>query len=189
MRETLPLHHNKEKLGPSHPTAIFIDGPYLSKAADFIGLRKNNQDFDFEKMLKFLLGPGKLITARYYTGLKFSPQVQPFFNKLEEFGYVIIQSTENPVTGKVAPVDHQLLSDLCLLKDSYEIANVVSGDGDFAYPIEKLTRDFGKRINIIAARHNMSTRLLALAQTYPLTVRILLLDKHSPQFVMRKVFR
>ena len=184
------LYLVKEQLGPSPRLAIFIDGPYLSKAANSLGLRDNNTDFDFQKMLKFLADPEKcrLATARYYSGLTFSPTAYPFFGKLERLGYEVIASKGNPVTGKTAPVDHQLLTDLCLLKDTYQIATVVSGDGDFAYAIEGLAGNFGKRVNIIAARHNISTSLLELADKYPQKVRILLLDEHYQWFTMRRVF-
>lgn len=189
MKEQQPHYGPKEKIGLSLPTAIFIDGPYLSRAATMLGLRNKKMDFDFEKMMAFLLGHGRLITAGYYTGLTFSPSAQAFFNKIERFGYEVIKAVENPVTGKVAPVDHQLISDLCLTKDQWEIACVVSGDGDFSYPIERLTRDFNKRVKIVAGRHNISTHLLQLADTYPVSIQILLLDEFSDQFTMRRVFR
>lgn len=141
-------------------------------------------------MLRYLADLEKvtLIGAKYYTGLSFSPSAQPFFRKMESFGYEIIKSKENPVTGKKAPVDHYLVTDLCLAKDSFDIATVISGDGDFAYPIEKLAVEFGKKINIVAARHNISTDLLALANKYPLQVSILFLGEHYRWFTMRRVF-
>ncbi len=180
----------KERIHPPK-IFVFIDGPYLSKAVNALGLRERNMDLDFQKMLGYLADPKKseLVGACYYSGLSFSASAQPFFQKLKNFGYEVIVGEENPVTGKVAPVDHQLLTDLCLDKDNYDIATVVSGDGDFAYAIESLVIRFGKKVNIVATRSNISTNLLALANRYPSQVRILFLEEHYQWFTMRRVLK
>lgn len=177
-----------EHLAPPPKMAIFIDGPYLSKAAETLKLRDHNEDFDFKKMLAVLRGNCRLLFANYYTGLSFSPSAQGFFTKIESFGYQVVESRDNPITDKVAPVDHQLLTDVCLCADTYKIATIVSGDGDFAYAIERLARDHGKIINVVAARHSTSRNIIALTNKYPGQVRIFYLDDICENFLMRRVF-
>jgi len=177
-----------EHVAPPPKMAVFIDGPYLSKTTESLGLRNRNMDYDWGKMLSWLKGKCNLVGAYLFTGLSFSASAQGFFRKIESLGYTVVQSRDNPVTDKVAPVDHQLLTDLCLLADSYQIATVVSGDGDFAYAIERLARDLGKKVNIVAARNNTSMALTALTKKYSGQIRIFYLDDIHPSFVMRRIF-
>jgi uncharacterized LabA/DUF88 family protein len=184
--QILPGGEDKERLAHLK-TAVFIDGPYLSKAAGTLKLRDKNMDFDFQKMLLYLLGPGQLVFAKYYTGLSSSPSARPFLHKIQQFGYEVVEAIENPVTQKPAPIDHVLITDLCLSQDQWQVAHVVSGDGDFAYPIKRLVTEYDKKIYIVAARHNISTLFLNLAEIHPSNIKILLLDDHCSQFTMRRV--
>lgn len=154
-----------------------------------MGLRDRSMDVDLEKMKTLFLGPGDLAAARYYSGLGFSPSALPFFSKLKQIGYEVCCTNENVVTGKPAPVDAMLLTDLCLFKDQYDVAYVVSGDGDFAYAIENLATRFEKKIVIIASRSNISLSLKRLARDYPSRVRVFLLEDHYQEFCMRRISR
>lgn len=179
----------KERIGPETRVGIFIDAPNLNDAIKIMGLRQKNTGLDYMKLKEFLVGRGELAIARYYTAKSFSRWNPPFLAKMREFGYGVVEDTVNPVTGKPASTDTSLVADLCLDVSKYEVAHIVSGDKDFAYPIERLVGDFGKRVYILTAEEKLAIELREVERKLYPNVQILLLDECYQWFSRRRPSR
>jgi uncharacterized LabA/DUF88 family protein len=137
---------------------IFIDGSNF-----YHGLKKNIgiKDIDFLKFGNKVVGERKLIETYYYNAPldincdkeKYWKQ-QEFFEKLKKipnFKLVLVGLQKRIINGKpiyiVKGDDIHLATDLIVLayKNAYDVAILVSGDGDFV-PAIKAVQELGKRV-------------------------------------------
>lgn len=173
--QTQQLEHQLTFIQPAQPqpvaqvsqkqnrVAIFIDGANLYHSASQLG-----HEIDYAELLTLLNQKATSSQAFFYTGIDSSNQQQQrFLFRLKHLGYQIItkEVIKRADGSWKANLDVELALDMMALVDSYDIAILVSGDGDFAEVIERV-QNLGKRVEVVSYRATTSQKLLALAQSY-----------------------
>ena len=147
--------------------ALFVDG------ANFFYMQKNDLNWfvDTKKLLKYCERFGEVVDAYYYVGKDTPPEAgqQAFLNALAYMGYSVvtkpIKTIYDTATGKQtqkANLDIEIVLDMFSTIDNYDIAVLVSGDGDFDRPL-RLLRARGKRFKVIASPHFVASELRDVA--------------------------
>jgi uncharacterized LabA/DUF88 family protein len=136
--------------------AIFIDGSHF-----YHGLKNyiHRTDIDFEKLGEVLCAGRQLIRTYYYNApvnrqdgeAKYRSQ-QKFFDKLNHVPYLTVKLgrlERRPGGLAEKGVDIKIAIDLLKLAydDVYDVAILVSGDGDFAYAVNAV-KDTGKHVEV-----------------------------------------
>lgn len=157
--------------GPSDRVAIFIDGSNLYHA-----LKTNfgRQDLNFAEFASKLCGSRRLFRIYYYNVLLDPNQwpeghreQQEFLNILRLTPYLEARLGSTKL-GPSAPVekgiDVMLATDLLYFawRDFYDVAVLVSGDGDFAYALQAV-KNLGKYVEVASFRSGVSRDLLEVA--------------------------
>lgn len=151
--------------------AIFIDGSNLYHA-----LRENlsRTDLNFSEFIQKLVGDRKLFRTYYYNVLQ-DPNRNPdgareqgeFLAILKGTPYLEVRlgTTKMSSTGMVEKgVDVTLATDLLHFAwdNLYDVAILVSGDGDFAHAVQAV-KNKGKHVEVAYFESNVSRDLLELA--------------------------
>jgi uncharacterized LabA/DUF88 family protein len=151
--------------------AIFIDGSNL-----YHSLEENCQraDLNFGAFATKLCKGRSLFRTYYYNVLRAperNPQAyqdqQKFLNTLYNTPYMDVRLGGSKVRGDVAVekgIDIMIATDLLRFAwaNSYDIAILVSGDGDFLYAVQAV-KDLGKHVEIAAFPSNLSWELAQAA--------------------------
>ena len=133
--------------------AVFVDG-----ANYFYMQRKLGWHIDARKLLDFCRSFGDVQDAYYYVGTGAPPeaQQQAYLGALARIGYSLvakqIKTIFDPHTGESkqkANLDVEIVLDMFNTVDTYDMAVLVSGDGDFERALE-LLRARGKKFKVIA---------------------------------------
>ena len=158
--------------GRPHPrVAVFIDGSNL-----YHSLEENckRYDLDFAAFAKKLCGDRPMFRTYYYNVLRDpdrNPQAyqdqQKFLTALYNTPYLEVRLGSSKVRGDIAVekgVDIMLATDLLRLgwDDLYDVAVLVSGDGDFAYALQAV-KDMGKHVEVAAFPANLAWELAQIA--------------------------
>ena len=121
------------KFGHRGRVAVFIDGNNLFHAARF-----HTIDIDYNKLLRILLGDGRLLRAFFYTGVDAGAERQQgFLLWMRRNGFRVVQKelkTFYDGTRK-ANLDVEIAVDMLSLAGRYDTAVLVSGDEDFVYAV------------------------------------------------------
>lgn len=137
--------------------AVFIDGNNLFHAARF-----HNIDIDYNKLLRLLLGDGRLLRAFFYTGVDVGAERQQgFLLWMRRNGFRVIQKelkTFYDGTRK-ANLDVEIAVDMLSLAGRYDTAVLVSGDEDFVYALNAVAYK-GCRVEVAGFRSNTAPRLI-----------------------------
>lgn len=137
--------------------AVFIDGNNLFHAARF-----HNIDIDYNKLLRLLLGDGRLLRAFFYTGVDVGAERQQgFLLWMRRNGFRVVQKelkTFYDGTRK-ANLDVEIAVDMLSLAGRYDTAVLVSGDEDFVYAINAVAYK-GCRVEVAGFRSNTAPRLI-----------------------------
>ncbi len=145
------------KFGHRGRVAVFIDGNNLFHAARF-----HNIDIDYNKLLRLLLGDGRLLRAFFYTGVDVGAERQQgFLLWMRRNGFRVVQKelkTFYDGTRK-ANLDVEIAVDMLSLAGRYDTAVLVSGDEDFVYAINAVAYK-GCRVEIAGFRSNTAPRLI-----------------------------
>ncbi len=151
------------QLGNRGRVAVFIDGNNLFHAARF-----HNLDIDYNKLLRLLLGDGRLLRAFFYTGVDVGAERQQgFLLWMRRNGFRVVQKelkTFYDGTRK-ANLDVEIAVDMLSLADKYDTAVLVSGDEDFVYAINAVAYK-GCRVEIAGFRSNTAPRLIDVADFF-----------------------
>ena len=143
--------------------AVFIDGNNLFHAARF-----HNIDIDYNKMLRLLLGDGRLLRAFFYTGVDVGAERQQgFLLWMRRNGFRVVQKelkTFYDGTRK-ANLDVEIAVDMLSLAGRYDTAVLVSGDEDFVYAINAVAYK-GCRVEVAGFRSNTAPRLIDVADFF-----------------------
>jgi uncharacterized LabA/DUF88 family protein len=151
----------------SERIAIFIDGSNLYHALEESCSRT---DLDFAAFIQWIAGERSLFRTYYYNIIqdeKRRPtefqQQQRFLQALHLIPYVETRfGTTRIRDGQVVEkgVDIMLATDLLYYawQDYYDMAVLVSGDGDFAYAIQTL-KNLGKYVQVVTFESNQSPDL------------------------------
>ncbi len=143
--------------------AVFIDGNNLFHAARF-----HNLDIDYNKLLRVLLGDGRLLRAFFYTGVDAGAERQQgFLLWMRRNGFRVIQKelkTFYDGTRK-ANLDVEIAVDMLSLAGKYDTAVLVSGDEDFVYAVNAVAYK-GCRVEVAGFRSNTAPKLIDVADFF-----------------------
>jgi uncharacterized LabA/DUF88 family protein len=143
--------------------AVFIDGNNLFHAARF-----HNIDIDYNKLLRVLLGDGRLLRAFFYTGVDAGAERQQgFLLWMRRNGFRVVQKelkTFYDGTRK-ANLDVEIAVDMLSLAEKYDTAVLVSGDEDFVYAVNAVAYK-GCRVEVAGFRSNTAPRLIDVADFF-----------------------
>ena len=143
--------------------AVFIDGNNLFHAARF-----HNIDIDYNKLLRVLLGDGRLLRAFFYTGVDAGAERQQgFLLWMRRNGFRVVQKelkTFYDGTRK-ANLDVEIAVDMLSLAGRYDTAVLVSGDEDFVYALNSVAYK-GCRVEVAGFRSNTAPRLIDTADFF-----------------------
>lgn len=143
--------------------AVFLDG-----ANCFYTQRKMGWDIDAEKLLSYCKGFGNVVEAVYYTGIDICPSnsQQKYYDKLAYIGYSLVtkpvKTIYDPESGKTvqkANLDVEIVLDIFNMIDRYDIAVLISGDGDFERAIKQL-KSRGKEVKVLSTRGFVASELV-----------------------------
>jgi uncharacterized LabA/DUF88 family protein len=157
--------------------AVFIDGNnFYFGLKRVYGNEKDAINFNFEKFCNFISGNRELTDIFYYNAPlditqdpdKYKNQ-QRFFDKLrrvQKMHLVLCKLLKRRISGTdkffyvLKEDDIHMAGDMIkgAFKDSYDIAVLVSGDGDFV-PAVRIVREEGKEVENIYFKKSASTNL------------------------------
>ena len=151
------------QFGHRGKVAIFIDGNNLFHAARF-----HNIDIDYNKLLRVLLGDGRLFRAFFYAGVDAGAERQQgFLLWMRRNGFRVVQKelkTFYDGTRK-ANLDVEIAVDMLSLAGRYDTAVLVSGDEDFVYAVNAVAYK-GCRVEIVGFRSNTAPKLIDVADCF-----------------------
>jgi len=158
-----PTNNISWQFGHRGRVAVFIDGNNLFHAARF-----HNIDIDYNKLLRVLLGDGRLLRAFFYTGVDVGAERQQgFLLWMRRNGFRVIQKelkTFYDGTRK-ANLDVEIAVDMLSLAGRYDTAVLVSGDEDFVYAVNAVAYK-GCRVEIAGFRSNTAPKLIDVADFF-----------------------
>jgi uncharacterized LabA/DUF88 family protein len=142
--------------------AIFVDGANMFYAQKQLGW-----NIDFVRVLEHLSRGHELVAAFYYTGeIGPDPQQEAFLRALTYHGYTVrkkpVKEIADAQTGRTlrkANLDVEIAIDMLLTLDQYDVAYLLSGDGDLERVVREL-RSRGKRVYVIAKEGMLAFELL-----------------------------
>jgi len=139
--------------------ALFVDNANL-----YHGLVHHRLKIDYSRLLKVIKGGRRLAGARLYTGVEETiDRSARFFLKLvHSFGFdVITRPLVKQDRGRVEKeIDVLIAVDMVRLafEDGYDVAALLSGDGDFTPAVESVLRA-GKLVEVWSFDHSLSRKL------------------------------
>lgn len=148
--------------------SVFVDG------ANFFFMQRDGLKWfaDPKKMLEYIENRyGEIADAFYYIGKDAPPDArqQAFLSALPEMGFSVvtkqIKTIYDSKTGtirKKANLDIEIVLDMFNTIESYDLAVLVSGDGDFDRALQ-LLKARGKRTVVISTENFIATELRATA--------------------------
>lgn len=143
--------------------AVFIDGNNLFHAARF-----HNLDIDYNKLLRVLLGDGRLLRAFFYTGVDAGAERQQgFLLWMRRNGFRVVQKELKTFFDgtRKANLDVEIAVDMLSLAGSYDTAVLVSGDEDFVYAVNAVAYK-GCRVEVAGFRSNTAPHLIDVADFF-----------------------
>ena len=158
-----PTNNISWQLGYRGRVAVFIDGNNLFHAARF-----HNIDIDYNKLLRVLLGDGRLLRAFFYTGVDVGAERQQgFLLWMRRNGFRVVHKelkTFYDGTRK-ANLDVEIAVDMVSLAGRYDTAVLVSGDEDFVYAVNAVAYK-GCRVEVAGFRSNTAPKLIDVADYF-----------------------
>jgi uncharacterized LabA/DUF88 family protein len=151
------------QFGHRGKVAIFIDGNNLFHAARF-----HNIDIDYNKLLRLLLGDGRLFRAFFYTGVDAGAERQQgFLLWMRRNGFRVVQKELKTFYdgSRKANLDVEIAVDMLSLAGRYDTAVLVSGDEDFVYAVNAVAYK-GCRVEIAGFRSNTAPKLIDVADCF-----------------------
>jgi uncharacterized LabA/DUF88 family protein len=158
-----PTHNISWQLGHRGRVAVFIDGNNLFHAARF-----HNIDIDYNKLLRVLLGDGRLLRAFFYTGVDIGAERQQgFLLWMRRNGFRVIQKELKTFYdgSRKANLDVEIAVDMLSLAGRYDTAVLVSGDEDFVYAVNAVAYK-GCRVEVAGFRSNTAPKLIDVADYF-----------------------
>jgi uncharacterized LabA/DUF88 family protein len=143
--------------------AVFIDGNNLFHAARF-----HNLDIDYNKLLRVLLGDGRLLRAFFYTGVDAGAERQQgFLLWMRRNGFRVVHKELKTFYdgSRKANLDVEIAVDMLSLAGRYDTAVLVSGDEDFVYAVNAVAYK-GCRVEVAGFRSNTAPKLIDVADFF-----------------------
>ena len=158
-----PTNNISWQLGHRGRVAVFIDGNNLFHAARF-----HNIDIDYNKLLRVLLGDGRLLRAFFYTGVDVGAERQQgFLLWMRRNGFRVVQKELKTFYdgSRKANLDVEIAVDMLSLAGRYDTAVLVSGDEDFVYAVNAIAYK-GCRVEVAGFRSNTAPKLIDVADYF-----------------------
>jgi len=158
-----PTNNVSWQLGHRGRVAVFIDGNNLFHAARF-----HNIDIDYNRLLRVLLGDGRLLRAFFYTGVDVGAERQQgFLLWMRRNGFRVIQKELKTFYdgSRKANLDVEIAVDMLSLAGRYDTAILVSGDEDFVYAVNAVAYK-GCRVEVAGFRSNTAPKLIDVADYF-----------------------
>ncbi len=129
--------------------AIFVYGSNL-----FYLTRELGWAVDLKKLIGYYNMQGTVVDAYYYTAIDTTKPKSGFLNALPAFGFVLVSKPLKTVghgedAHSKGNLDIEIVLDMFNTIDTYDMAVLVSGDGDFVRALEFL-RARGKRFHVLS---------------------------------------
>lgn len=141
--------------------AIFLDG-----ANFFYTQKKLGWSVDTERLLEHCKQYGDIVEAIYYTGVSTDSSQRKFYDKLAYIGYSLVTKPvktiydhESGQTTQKANLDIEIVLDMFNMIDRYDMAILISGDGDFERALQQL-KSRGKEVKVISTRGCVASELV-----------------------------
>ena len=160
--------------GKEEKIMVFIDGSNVYHIIKALLPDKKQFDFNFEKLLNYIIGKRKLIRSYYYNAPldrkkneESYMKQQRFFDKIRKIpkcNFVLCRMQKRRVDGKiiyeVKEDDIRLAVDMVKLayNNAYDTAILVSSDGDFV-PAIQAVKETGKNVENIGFENRVSYHL------------------------------
>jgi uncharacterized LabA/DUF88 family protein len=147
--------------------ALFIDGSNFF----YMQTRDLGQLLDPRKLLDFVKQFGEITDAYYYTGEDeiHDAKQQSYLDALAYMGYSLvtkpIKTIFDPQTGitrRKANLDIEIVLDMFNTIDNYDMAVLVSGDGDFERALQ-LLKSRGKQFKVLATDNFVASEIRRVA--------------------------
>lgn len=133
--------------------ALFLDGANCYHTQEKMGWR-----IDTKKLLNYCNLYGEIVEAVYYTGVSENKNQKRYLDKLNCDGYSLntkpIKTIYDRNTGTYfhkGNMDVEITVDMLSMIDRYDVAILVSGDGDFNCVLQQLISK-GKEVKIISTQ-------------------------------------
>ena len=165
--------------------SVFLDG------ANFFFMQKEKLGWfvDPKKLLDHISTFGEIHEAFYYIGQDAPPAAKQksFLDAIPGMGYSLVTKqiktifdTKTGTTKKKANLDIEIVLDMFNTIDHYDMAVLVSGDGDFERALQ-LLRARGKQIRVIATEGFIARELRAVAGRHYIDLEALKshIEKHA----------
>jgi len=146
-------------------TTVFIDAENLFYTQRTLGWR-----ISYESLITYFRREcGSETKCFLYTGIDdLNRGQQKFLDMLDINGYIVRTKTIKKIRTLhgykwKSNLDIELVMEMLTLTPEYDTAILVSGDSDFAAPIQHI-KELGKRIIVLSTRGHISRELLELAK-------------------------
>ena len=144
--------------------AVFVDGNNIFHSAMQAGIQ-----IDYTKLLNVLVGEAEYTKAVFYTGSDENAEKQrSFLHWMTRNGWRVVKKPVKADRDQVrrAHLEIEIASDMIIsVLNGIDTIILVSGDEDFAYPLQRLQeRDI--RIIIAGYRSAMANKLLDVADEF-----------------------
>lgn len=141
--------------------AIFVDGSNYFYTQKVLGWK-----VDSERLLDYCKGYGEVVEAIYYTGASNEIKQIKYLNFLAYNGYSLvtkpIKTITDHLTGQTiqkSNLDIEIVLDMFNMIDRYDMAILISGDGDFERALQQL-KSRGKEVKVISTRGCVASELV-----------------------------
>lgn len=147
--------------------SVFVDGANLF----YSQLNKLKWFVDLRKLLAYISTRGEIVSATYYIGSEGDDEGRQknFLDALPEMGYSlvtkpvkIIYDTDDNIPRKKANLDIEIVLDMFNTIEHYDMAVLVSGDGDFERALD-LLRARGKQFLVVSTEGSIARELRHVA--------------------------
>ena len=144
--------------------AVFLDGANI-----YYTQKKLGWHVDAERLLDYCKQYGDVVEAVYYNGETVDNKQRKYHDKLSYIGYSLvtkpvktINDHESGQTIQKANLDVEIVLDMFSLVDRYDMAILISGDGDFERALKQL-KSRGKEVKVISTRGTVAIELVHTA--------------------------
>ena len=164
--------------------SIFIDGN------NFFNLCKKQLGWNVDlcKLIEHYNQIGTVVDAFYYSAIDLSRPANKFLDSLPCYGFVLVSKPLKTIgygieAHQKGNLDIEIVLDMFNTIDNYDMAVLVSGDGDFTRPLE-LLRARGKRFQVLSHPAIVAKELRAVAGMHYVNISALEEElKYSPSFI------
>ncbi|MEH2161256.1 MAG: NYN domain-containing protein [Nostoc sp.] len=149
--------------------SLFLDG------ANFFYMQRDCLRWwaDPKKILDFVRTKGELVDAFYYMGVDAPPvaKQEGYLKALPTMGYTLVTKTlknillSDGTTKQKANLDVEIVLDMFNTIDHYDMAVLISGDGDFERPLQ-LLRARGKRFFVMSTNGIVAEEIRSVAGSH-----------------------